>query len=275
MPSPHSTPLLRALSLATGFLADCPLPSVLRPAMYRTFARLTGANLAEVGAPLRSYPSLGAFFIRHLTPGARPIDPDPAHLVSPVDARVQTLCSIREGSVLQAKGHDYSVRDMLAGIGEDIELEGGFAWTLYLGPKDYHRIHSPEDVQLTQVKWVDGARYSVAGKVLAKRRVLDINERCILRLESTHGPMLLVLVGALNVGRIRVCGVEQGPDHSNLPAPLPAPLSVQRGEELARFEMGSTIVLFTPPGLADPLPTLGLDDPVQLGQPIGTYRSSR
>jgi phosphatidylserine decarboxylase len=261
-----STPLRRALSLAVGWLADRRVPHFLRGPLYRGFARFTGANLSEVRGPLEEFPSLGAFFVRRLNPGVRPIDSDPSALVSPVDARVQTLCRIEEDTILQAKGHPYSVRDLLAGVGADIDLEGGHAWTLYLGPKDYHRIHAPENARLTEARWVQGCRYSVAAKVLDRRRVLDVNERCVLRMESERGPLLLVLVGALNVGRIRVQGVD--PTESGV---LNNEREVKRGEELARFELGSTIVLLTPPGMAQPLSELVSDTPVRLGQAIGRY----
>ncbi len=263
---PMSTPLRRAMSLTVGWLADRRVPQFLRRPLYRGFARFTGADLSEVRGPLGEFPSLGAFFVRRLEPGARPVDPDPKALVSPVDARVQTLCRIEKDTILQAKGHAYSVRDLLAGVGADVELEGGHAWTLYLGPKDYHRIHAPENAHLQEVRWVPGCRYSVAARVLDRRRVLDVNERCVLRMKTERGPLLLVLVGALNVGRIRVQGVAATDS-----GVLPEERKVQRGEELARFELGSTIVLLTPPGMACPLPELVADAPVRLGQAIGRY----
>ena len=263
---PMSTPLRRVLSLTVGWLADRRVPHFMRGPLYRGFARFTGADLSEVRGPLGEFPSLGAFFVRRLNPEARPVDPDPSALVSPVDGRVQTLCRIEEDTILQAKGRAYSVRDLLAGVGADVDLEGGHAWTLYLGPKDYHRIHAPENARLQEVLWVQGCRYSVAAKVLDRRRVLDVNERCVLRMESERGPLLLVLVGALNVGRIRVQGVKSADS-----GVLRDERTVQRGEELARFELGSTIVLMTPPGMAAPLSDLEPDAPVRLGQAIGRY----
>ncbi|MCH2107102.1 MAG: phosphatidylserine decarboxylase, partial [Planctomycetes bacterium] len=158
-----------------------------------------------------------------------------------------------------------AVRDLLGPVGADIELEGGFAWTIYLSPRDYHRIHSPETARLTETAHLPGARHSVAPKVLARREVLSINERVVLRLETERGPLLLVLVGALNVGRIRVKGVQ--PDHTGA---LDPPLERARGAELARFEMGSTIVLISPPGGPRSIEGLELGDPVRLGQAIGS-----
>lgn len=265
-PAPsYSTPLRLALSHLVGWLADRRVPRPLRAPLYRLYARSTGADLAEARPPLDSYASLGAFFVRRLVDGARPLDPDPGALLSPVDGKVHNVCTIEpDQQVLEAKGRRYSARQLLAGIGEDVDLEGGIAWTIYLGPKDYHRIHAPLDVRVTWARWVGGARLSVAPKVLARRTVLPVNERCVLRLESERGPLFLVLVGALNVGRIRVVGVP--PTTSGH---LDAPREFERGSELARFELGSTIVLLAPAGLATPAEGLEPEVKVRLGRAIG------
>ena len=139
-----STPFLRASSHLTGWLADRALPRFLRAPLYRTFARLYGADLTEARGPLEIYPSFSAFFVRRLLDGARPIADGQDELASPVDGTVQTICSITDGQVLQAKGRSYTVDELLGGVGADIDLQGGSAWTIYLGPKDYHRIHTPE-----------------------------------------------------------------------------------------------------------------------------------
>ena len=254
------------LSRLTGWLADRKIPTPLRGPAYRTYCRFTGADVDEARPPLHSYPSLGAFFVRELVDGAREVDPDPVRLPSPVDGTVQSLDEVSEGSIFQAKGRSYPVRELLGPVGEDIELEGGFAWTIYLSPRDYHRIHSPETARLTQTAHLPGARHSVAPKVLERRPVLSINERVVLRLETERGPLLLVLVGALNVGRIRVKGVQA--DHTGQ---LQPPLERARGAELARFEMGSTIVLISPPGGPRAIEGLSLGDPVRMGQVIGSY----
>ncbi len=255
----------RTLSAVVGWLADRHIPRPLRAPLYRLYAVATGARLSQVRGPLSIYPSLSAFFVRRLLPGARPVDQNPQRLVSPVDGLVQAIAPVSEGRVLQAKGIDYSLRELLAGVGEDLDLEGGLAWTLYLGPKDYHRIHAPESGRLTEARWAGGARFSVQPRVLARRRVLPINERCVLRFETEHGPLLLVLVGALCVGRIRVLGVEPGVDSR-------PERSFERGEELARFELGSTVVLLTPPGRARPSVDIFRGRPVFQGAGIGRWQ---
>lgn len=263
-----ATPLRRALSLFVGRLTDLRIPTFLRTPVYRAFCAVAGigpSDLEDVRLSLRDFPSVGAFFVRELREGARPFPSDPHVLPSPVDGRVQSIERVHGDSLLQAKGQTYEVRDLLAGVGQDIDLEGAHAWTIYLSPRDYHRIHAPDDLELREVVWVPGSRYSVDPRVLARvPRVLSTNERCVLRCETSEGPFLLVLVGALNVGRMRVVGVRAENAGRQDPG-----RTFARGAELARFEMGSTIVLLQPPGAATPLPTLAVGDRVLMGAPIG------
>lgn len=255
-----------ALSHTVGWIADRRIPTPLRATVYKGYARCTGANLDEIRLPLAAFPSLGAFFVRELKSGARPFPTSRDDIGSPVDGTVQSLCPIERGTVLQAKGRAYSVSDMLGSIGDARDLEGGFAWTIYLSPRDYHRIHAPDACRLTAAEWMPGDRFSVAPKVLAKRRVLDVNERCALKLECERATLYLVLVGAMNVGRMRVVGVE--PDHKG---PLAPERPFARGAELARFEMGSTIVLLAPRGAAACVAGLNEGDGVAMGRPIGRW----
>jgi len=242
------------------------VPTFLRGSVYRTYARLTGASLEEARGPLEIYPSLGAFFVRRLKEGYRPICADPALAVSPVDGHYQAIQPIAEGSVLQAKGRSYGVRELLGGVGEELELEGGHAWTIYLSPRDYHRIHVPEAGRLVEVRWLRGTRYSVQPRVLERRLVLPVNERVVARLETARGPLLLVFVGALNVGRIRVVGVEPAER-----VDLDPGRELARGEEVARFELGSTVVVISPPGGLGPLAETHEGAPVRLGEAMARW----
>ena len=258
------TPFLSRLSHFCGWLADLRLPGPLRAPIYRTYAKAYGVNLDELRLALSAHPSLSAFFVRRLKDGARVFADDPRLLPSPADGRFQAIDPVREGTILQAKGQPYPVRELLAGADEGVDLEGGWAWTIYLSPRDYHRVHAPEACELEQVRWAAGSRYSVQPKVLLKRPgVLAGNERAVLRLATATSPLFLVMVGALNVGRIRVVGVEHGDRHPRTPK------SFARGGELARFEMGSTVVLIAPPGGPRPVEGLGLGDAIRMGSPIG------
>lgn len=253
------------LSRSVGWLTDRRIPEPLRAPIYGAYCRFTGADASEAQLPYRGYASLGAFFVRRLQPGARPLESDGHTLISPCDGTIQRIDPIEDGTLLQAKGSTYTVAELLAGADAETPVEGGHAWTIYLSPRDYHRVHAPEDSRLHEVRWVAGHRHSVAPGVLERReRVLSTNERAVLRLESERGPYFLVMVGALNVGRIRVVGVEHGtsPD---------APLPFERGAELARFEMGSTVVLVYPRGSATPLAGLEPGTPVRLGNALGRF----
>jgi phosphatidylserine decarboxylase len=223
--------------------------------VYGGYCRWTGADASEAELPLDGYPSLGAFFVRRLKSGARALDADPGFLLAPCDGTVQAIGTIESGALLQAKGMSYTLEELL---GERVELDGAFTATIYLSPRDYHRVHAPLATRLRAVRWIPGERRSVAPGVLARiPRVLSTNERAVLTLSGPAQPLYLVMVGALNVGRIRVLGVEPGTSPTT-------PLSFERGGELARFEMGSTVVLITPGARA--LPEIIAGTKLRLGE---------
>src|SRR5262245_50550877 len=203
--------LRRSSSALVGWLADRSVPRALRGLVYGGYCRWTGADPREAELALDAYPSLGAFFVRRLKPGARPLDPDPRGLLSPCDGTLQAVGRIEAGALLQAKGQSYSLGELLGASALAPGLEGAWTATIYLSPRDYHRVHAPAAVELEQVRWLPGERRSVAPRVLARvPRVLATNERAVLVMRGEHGPLFLVMVGALNVGRIRVVGVEPG-----------------------------------------------------------------
>lgn len=238
----------------------------MRGPCYRGFARLVGADLSEARPPIEAYPSFGAFFARRLREGLRPFPADEGLLPSPVDGAVQAIDPIEQGTLLQAKGRPYPVAELL-GLAEASSLEGGTAWTLYLSPRDYHRIHAPVTSRLLEASWIPGSLYPVHGRSLEGRaRVLSVNERVVLRLDSERGPYYLVLVGALNVGRIRVVGV--APGHRG---PVRGEPTFERGAELGRFEMGSTVVLIWPPEGPRPREDLQPGSPLRMGEAIGSF----
>jgi len=248
-----------------GWLADRSVPRPLRRLVYGTYCRITGADPDEAQLAIDAYPSLGAFFVRRLKPGARELPRDPLALACPCDGRVQALGRVEAGRLVQAKGRHYALEELLGGI-DPRPLEGGWCWTLYLAPSDYHRVHVPTASRLTRVGWIPGDLRSVAPGVLARHeRVLSTNQRAVLGLDSPAGSYHLVMVGALNVGRIRVVGVQPGASPASA-------LPLERGAELARFEMGSTVVLVTPPGMVRPDPGIGPGSRVLLHQSLGTVR---
>jgi len=245
-------------------MSDLKIPRPLRARIFRWYASAYDVDLSEVRLDLAEHPSFSAFFVRRLREGARSFSTDANVLPAPCDGRVQAFDRIEADTILQAKGRPYSVRELLGGVGEDVELEGGMSWTIYLSPRDYHRVHAPVDGSLLEARWLPGARHSVAPKVLAARpKVFSINERVVMRLQTADGPLFVVMVGALNVGRIRVVGVEPSPSGQVTP-----PRRLVRGDELARFELGSTVILVAPPSRRGWRTLLPLEAPVRMGEPL-------
>src|SRR5262249_37674354 len=150
------TPVRAACSRLVGWMADRRIPAPLRAGVYRSYARFTGADLGEARDPLRSYPSLGAFFVRHLKAGARPIDGRSDCLTSPCDGTLQAADRVERGSLLQAKGREYRLADLLGSDADARACDGGRAWTIYLSPRDYHRVHAPEACELAELRRIPG-----------------------------------------------------------------------------------------------------------------------
>jgi phosphatidylserine decarboxylase len=253
--------LRRASSALVGWLADCSVPRPLRRGVYGAYCRFSGADPSEAELEPEGYASLGAFFVRRLKAGARPLAADPRALLAPCDGTVQALGRIERGALLQAKGQDYTAAELLAARGDEAaRVEGAWSATIYLSPRDYHRVHAPFAAELVEVRWLPGERRSVAPGVLARVPcVLATNERAVLVLDGPCGRAYLVMVGALNVGRIRVVGLTTGTTPR-------APMAFARGAELARFEMGSTVVLVVPGATA--LDGLAPGASLRLGVPL-------
>lgn len=251
-----------------GAFARTRLPDLLRRSLLRWYVGKYKVNLDECEGSLEDYPTLVDFFTRALKPGVRPLDRTPEVLVSPVDATCYVAGKVKDGRLPQAGALDYAVADLLGG---DRRYEDGDYAVLYLSPKDYHRVHSPRDGQVRQLSYLPGRLWPVFPA--ATRSIRDLfarNERLVVWLETDVGEVAVVMVGAFGVGRMRtVC-------HdviTNVGAPggtlrLPTPRALARGEELGRFEMGSTVILVFPPGTVRW--TIAPGDPVRLGAPIGT-----
>jgi phosphatidylserine decarboxylase len=243
------------LSRLVGWLAVIERPWA-KNLLIRGFMRLFRVNMAEAAQPdPLAYPSFNAFFTRSLAPGARPLPEDPAALACPVDGRVSQCEGLADGTLLQAKGFRYDLLRLLGGEAPATLSNGEFA-TLYLAPYDYHRIHSPATARLVEMRYLPGALFSVnAATVSAIPRLFVRNERVACLFESEFGPMAVVLVGALNVGSIATTWageIAPGPDRQaafwRYPADGPGSVRLARGEELGRFNMGSTVIVVLPEG---------------------------
>jgi len=250
----------------------------LRWALIHGYLGVIRVNMDEALEPSPdAYPSLNALFTRALRPDCRPLDPDPGSLVCPVDGTLSQAGEIREGRIIQAKGHDYSVADLLGPNGRPERYEGGRFATLYLSPKDYHRIHMPLTGRLSGMTHLPGRLFSV--NALTTELVPGLfarNERVVCDFETDAGAMAMVLIGAIFVGGIEtVWAGEVTPSRAaGARATEPeGPVVLERGAEMGRFNLGSTVVLLFPPGRMDWEAGLTPGRAVRLGERIGALRT--
>jgi phosphatidylserine decarboxylase len=226
-----------------------------------------------------AYPSFNAFFTRALKPGARVITPDADAFVSPVDGTVSQCGIINEDSILQAKGRDYSLNELLGGNCERAKkyLGGSFA-TIYLAPYNYHRIHMPFAGVVRETIYIPGDLFSVnAATARTVPRLFARNERLVCDFDGQKGCFSMSFIGALHVGSIEAvwCGeVNPPPRFKQQPLAIATGkgLALAKGEEAGRFNMGSTVIIVTEPGRVQWSDTLRPGAIVQLGQRIGTVR---
>lgn len=260
----------RALTTLAGKFASAQLGG-LTTAVIRRFVARYNVNMAEAANPdITSYASFNDFFTRALTPGARPLAS--ADLVCPVDGTISQFGPVEKDQIFQAKGHHYSTTAL---VGGDATLaarfdHGHFA-TLYLSPRDYHRIHMPCAGRLTRMVHVPGDLFSV--NPTTARGVPGLfarNERVVCVFESGHGPFVLVLVGATIVGSMATVwhGQVNPPRTGQLRQwdYAPGKVSLQQGEEMGRFLLGSTVVLLFPKGPLQFNPDWAAARPIQLGE---------
>ena len=223
--------------------------------LIRTVVRSYDVDLTDAIEPdLRAWPTFNEFFTRALRPEARPLPSAPEAVASPSDGTVQDARQLAGSTLVQAKSLTYSLDALLGGDAETAAaLAGGAAATIYLAPRDYHRVHLPVDATLTSLVHVPGDRYSV-NPVTAERirHLFARNERVVFHFRDSAGrPFAVVMVGALLVGSIETPWT--GPV-ADLPDPGPvrewsfdAP-KLERGDEIGRFNMGSTVILLFPRG---------------------------
>lgn len=264
----------QALTALAGRLAGARAGG-LTTSVIGWFVGRYGVNMAEAADPdLASYPSFNEFFTRPLKPGARPLAA--ADFICPVDGAISQFGRIDRDRIFQAKGHGYST---LALVGGDRDLaiqfqDGDFA-TLYLSPRDYHRIHMPCDGRLTRMIYVPGALFSV--NPVTARGVPGLfarNERVVCVFENERiGPFALVLVGATIVGSMAT--VWHGQVNPPRPGKIrewdyaPGQVSLRQGEEMGRFLLGSTVVMVFPKRRIAFSPDWAPARPVRLGEAMG------
>lgn len=253
--SQYITPQL-AVSRLAGRLADNDRTPALKNRVVRWFIGRYGVNMSEAAEPNpEAYPSFNAFFTRALKPGARPVDSGDTTLVSPVDGAISQLGHVTDDRVFQAKGQSFSLTELLGGDEQRAAdfAEGEFA-TIYLSPKDYHRIHMPLAGRLREMVYIPGKLFSV-NPVTAENvpNLFARNERVACIFDTDAGPMAMVLVGAMIVGSVEttwsgVVAPGNGQVTSTRYDNGQADIRFEKGEEMGRFRLGSTVVLVMPKG---------------------------
>ena len=257
------------LSRLVGALAASEVPWV-RTLLVRAFARAYGVDMAEAARrDLGGYRSFNDFFTRALADGARPIDAAPASVVSPADGAVSQVGTIERGELLQAKGIRYSFA-ALAGVCADPAFEGGAFATVYLSPKDYHRVHLPLAGRLVRTVAIPGRLFSVnATTEQGVEGLFAVNERLVCEFETAHGRMLVVMVGALIVASIET--VWDGPRSPYRETQVTThDLAFEKGAEIGRFLLGSSVVLAFEPGRVRLDDALAPGTVTRMGRAIGT-----
>jgi phosphatidylserine decarboxylase len=247
----------------------------------RQFVSIYKVDVEEVKQSVPDdFATFNDFFIRELVAGARPIDAASESIVSPADGTVSAAGKIDRDRIFQAKGLHYTLTDLLATDIDDATrfVDGAFA-TIYLSPSDYHRVHSPVSGELVAARYVPGDLFSVnEATVSYLPNLFTRNERLICHLETGNGPVVVILVGALNVGSIstrwsgdlrpRKKGVVDDIDI----ATKGESTQLKKGDLIGWFNMGSTVIVLLPPGSSDELSALKIGSRVRMGQAIGSMK---
>ena len=242
--------------------------------LISTIVRNYQVNMAEALQPdPLAYQHFNAVFTRKLRADARIADADPATLLCPADGRVSQSGDIVDGRIFQAKGHDYTAAELLGDEAAAAPYRNGRFVNVYLSPRDYHRVHMPMAGRLKETVHVPGRIFSVAPfAVEAIPRLFARNERLVCHFEGEHGPFVLVMVGAILVSSVATVwdGLVIPPYASSIRRKSfeGQNITLERFAEMARFNMGSTVILLMPAGMAT-LDALQPQQPVLVGQRIG------
>ncbi|HKX55054.1 MAG TPA: archaetidylserine decarboxylase [Xanthomonadales bacterium] len=239
---------------------------------------LAGVNWEEaISEDAADYATFNEFFTRELKKGVRSQDPDPAAFTSPADGRISQCGRITNDRILQAKGQHFSLRSLLGNDPGFADFANGFFHTIYLSPRDYHRVHMPMDGKLIRMVHVPGRLFSVASYTV--RQVPNLfarNERVVCLFETSHGPMAVILVGAMLVSSMETvwAGTVTPPYGKRVVTGdwSRREIFLKKGDELGRFNMGSTVIVLLPAAAVSILSELGPDDEVQVGMKLGRLR---
>ena len=263
------------LSRVVGYLAATKIGWIKNP-LIRAFVKKFDVNMAEAQRQIaEEFTCFNDFFTRELIEGARTIEGDDKTIASPADGAISQLGPIKDGRIFQAKGQDYSLTELLGGDAQRAEpFMGGEFATIYLSPKDYHRVHMPVTGTLREMVYVPGDLFSV-NQVTAENvpRLFSRNERVVAIFDTEQGPMAMVLVGAMIVAAVETIW------HGRVAPPLrelrvseygvPQNITIEKGEEMGRFLLGSTVVLCFGKDAMSWNSALTATTPLRMGQDIG------
>ena len=258
------------VSQAMGVLVRVKAPRPVLDAAIRAFSKVYRVDVDEAEQPAEGFATFQDFFTRRLKPGMRPLDLTPDVVPSPVDGVLSVFGPLGRGTLIQAKGVEYTLDALLGGCVDADPYRGGCYAVGYLAPRNYHRVHSGWRGDIVRWRYLPGALYPVNAMGLKHvHGVFARNERVVAHCTTEFGPAAMIMVGATCVGHMRVCfsdlAANEGQPGSGL-VPLTPPLHQERGDDFGVFEMGSTIVLvFARPDLE---PVLPIPSPVRMGQAI-------
>lgn len=262
------------ISRIVGLVAQCE-NIVIKKTFIHWFAKRYQVNMDEAEQPgLDDYPNFNAFFTRTLTANARPIDFQVDSVVSPADGVISQIGNITSGNIIQAKGMRYSALSLLGGHVDDAQpfLEGDFA-TIYLAPKDYHRLHMPISGSLTKMIHIPGRLFSVNPTTAESvPNLFARNERVVALFSTAIGPMALVLVGAMIVASVETIwhGIITPPTRSKIQHwdYRDKNIQLEKGAEMGRFRLGSTIIILFPHNTVQWNTSAQADESVRMGSSI-------
>ncbi len=261
-----------ALSRLAGRLAACEAPW-LRDRLIRRFVAAYGVDLSEAARGIGEFTSFNDFFTRELKPGARALADAQQFILSPADGAVSQLGTIAAGRIIQAKGRDYAVAEILGcSASEAARFEGGSFMTIYLSPRDYHRVHMPAAGMLAATSYIPGDLFSVnVATAAGVDRLFARNERLACRFDGPDGHFASIMVGAMIVAGIDTVWPNTFRTHASAPVHedfAGAGPSFAAGDEMGRFYLGSTVVLLFEPGRIAWREGLKAGDPLRMGEAI-------
>lgn len=269
------------LSRLVGRFADCDWPLV-KNNLINWFVARYGVDLSEAAEPVaENYPTFNAFFTRALKPDVRPLAEGKLSILCPADGAISQIGQIRGGRIFQAKGQEFDLIELLGGD-RDMALpfqNGSFA-TVYLSPRDYHRVHMPLAGKLTTMTYIPGDLFSVNGLTASRvPRLFARNERAVCIFETRYGPMAIVLVGAMIVAGIetvwegQVAPLRRGIRTTHY-AGRRKPINLKKGEEMGRFKLGSTAIVLFGPQMMQWEPSLQAGSATRMGSLLGELQES-